>query len=151
MKRAPEYICGDAKHGVYSMSAGLPLILGVLVPNSRLEILRFYNVLNVEKEIVTDEPLIFDHKIFRGMSSILEIRMTDSKIAQILGWDQSGTLIKIQLNMTATSEIILFSNISRQITHTGDVYISEKDAILTYIDQEDTLLIEQVQTRCVPA
>lgn len=34
----PEFTAGDPSQGIYSLSYGAPMLLGILVPNSRLEI-----------------------------------------------------------------------------------------------------------------
>lgn len=99
LRRSLEFLSGDSKHGTYSLSRGSPIILAVLVPYTRLELYRLYNVFNVEMQILADDSIILDHSVFKQMKNILMIRMRDSSIMQIFGLDAGGNLIKIQLNM----------------------------------------------------
>lgn len=99
INRSKEYLSGDSKHGTYTVSRGSPIILGILVPFTRLELYRIYNVFNVEMQLLADDPIILDHSVFKLMKDILMMRMKDSSVAQILGLDSDGNLIKLQLSM----------------------------------------------------
>jgi len=99
VKRSPEYVCGNESTGIYTLSAGLPVVLGLLVPGIKLVIYRFYNVLNIETQILSDEPIEFTHQVFTTLSKIITIRMTNSEIAQLLAMDKNFNIVKIQLNM----------------------------------------------------
>lgn len=106
-KRSPEYLCGSPENGVYTVSTGLPLVLGVLTPFKQLKLYRLYNALNIETQTITEDPLIFDSQLFKRVSRILQIQMTDSSITQILALDKRGNILKIQLNMVVSINYLL--------------------------------------------
>ena len=112
LSRPSEFLCGDSNIGAYSLNTGIPIILGILVPYNRFEIHRLYNVFNVERQILGDDPIILEHQVFKSMRDIIMVRMTDTTIAQILGLDSGGNLMKIQLNMVRKTCFICFDILS---------------------------------------
>lgn len=145
-----EFTSGDPNMGIYSLNYGAPMLLGILVPNSRLEIQRLYNVYNIERQIIGDDTVVLEQKVFKQMKDVLEIYIGRNGIAEIVGLMEEGGLMKVQINMNHPDQITNFSNLGHSGSEITEYFVDEIGQTYGYINEDNEFYVKKIEPSFMP-